>query len=660
MFWRFGGYAGVSAVDSLLDKPDVSLEEILDEPEVIQELTQKNNKLIEYLREDHILKRLMDYVTAPSLVNEDDDDGNDDTNEPSGDKTSADDDQKTEGQKEEEKEDKKTPDLLKEALDPEDLERAEGNRLRHAYIACELLASETWSILESIMLNQDHLRDFWGFLKRPPALDPLQASYFTKVNETLLDHKTEEMLAFIRSLDGAVPSILQHIDSPMIMDLLLKIISLEKIEGGQGTVDWLKSQGLIPTLLSFLSPEYPATVQTSSGDFIKAIITISANAIQNDQSCIGPNSLTRQLVSAPCVESLIKPMLQGGNPLTVGVGIIIEVIRKNNSDYDPPGINGPGTMPSTYDPIYLGTLLRMFAQHIPDFMALIRSSKHTVNDGGEVKSVERETFASPWGGKVEPLGFDRFKTCELMAELLHCSNMKFLNRPGIDEYIWHRDMERERLLREGALHIGEGYSGAEFNDSADFVNGSSMLGSGQDDAKTLEVTNASEEDGFENVSAPKDGKPQEPKPEESNKTQDSTPAVDPTSPTVTDLTEKLSDIKIDKSEESKEFTTTTTTTTGAGESTTGSVPSHPEDVPAPLFAAAKQPTEQGSGEAGEAAAEKPQEQTQAGEEQKLHPDVQVDVNGQPVVGDYLKIMFVENRVVPTILVCSPLYLFFEV
>jgi hypothetical protein len=33
----------------------------------------------------------------------------------------------------------------------------------------------------------------------------------------------------------------------------LKIISLEKAEGGQGTVDWLKSQDLIPNLLSFLS-----------------------------------------------------------------------------------------------------------------------------------------------------------------------------------------------------------------------------------------------------------------------------------------------------------------------------------------------------------------------------------------------------------------------
>lgn len=68
-------------------------------------------------------------------------------------------------------------------------------------------------------------------------MDPLQASYFTKVNETMFDRKTEEMLEFFKSLEGILPAILQHIDNPMVMDLLLKIISLEKTEGGQGIVD---------------------------------------------------------------------------------------------------------------------------------------------------------------------------------------------------------------------------------------------------------------------------------------------------------------------------------------------------------------------------------------------------------------------------------------
>lgn len=224
MFWRFGGYATISTVDTLLDKPDVSLEELLDEAELISELKQHNTKLIEYLREDHILKRLMEYVIAPPLVNEDDEDDDDAANNPDSAAQPGDD---------ESSEEKVKHDLL----DSEDLDRAEKQRSKFAYIACEILSSETWSILESIVLNEAYLRDFWDFIKRPAPLDSLQAGYFTKVNEVLFDKKTEEMLEFFKSLTGVIPSILQHVDNPMVMDLLLKIISLEKVEGGQGIVD---------------------------------------------------------------------------------------------------------------------------------------------------------------------------------------------------------------------------------------------------------------------------------------------------------------------------------------------------------------------------------------------------------------------------------------
>lgn len=217
MFWRFGGYSTISAVDTLLDKPDVSLEELLDEAELISELKQHNTKLIEYLREDHILKRLLEYVIAPPLINEDND-----ADEPEAQKGDED-----------SREEKEKHDLL----DAEDLDRAEKQRSKFAYIACEILSSETWSILESIMINEAYLRDFWDFVKRPAPLDSLQAGYFTKVNEVLFDKKTEEMLEFFKSLPDIIPSILQHVDNPMIMDLLLKTISLEKVEGGQGIVD---------------------------------------------------------------------------------------------------------------------------------------------------------------------------------------------------------------------------------------------------------------------------------------------------------------------------------------------------------------------------------------------------------------------------------------
>lgn len=465
-------------------------------------------------------------------------------------------------------------------------------------------------------------------------------------------------------------------------------------------MQWLKSQGLIPTLLAFLSPEHPASVQTSAGDFLKAIITISANATQNDQSCIGPNSLTRELVSEQRVDTLIKAMLQGGNPLTVGVGIVIEVIRKNNSDYDPETIGGPDSLPTIYDPIYLGNLLRLFAQHIPDFMNLIRSSKHTVNDDGNVKTIERGRLNSAWGAKIEPLGFDRFKTCELMAELLHCSNMGLLNEPGSDEYVRHRDAERERLSREGVFNpVREGASGIDYNDStAEFTNGSVLDSGSPEDPKPLEVTNTGEEDSFEDVSSSgilvdrekelenKEGG-QEPVAEKAsaqnalteerkeksdgNTTSAGTSAQPsgPLSPSTSGLTDKISDIKLGSDRGTSEAhsqspadtksdqptSSQSNQETAMSPETSAPMSSYPEDVPAPLFAS-KQHSEASSdtGQAGEAQAggggtETPPEQPH-GQEEQTNPYIQLDTNGQPVVGDYLKIMFVQNQVVPTILV----------
>lgn len=203
----------------------------------------------------------------------------------------------------------------------------------------------------------------------------------------------------------------------------------------------------MPQLLRFLSPEYSAVAQTSSGDFIKAIITISANASQNEQSCIGPNDLTRQLVSETCVKGLIRDMLCGGNPLTVGVGIVIEVIRKNNSDYDP-DVGGIDNIPSSRDPIYLGTLLRLFATHVPDFMSLILTQTMVVTNEDGTKTEKKRELKAAYGGTIEPLGFDRFKTCELMAELLHCSNMGLLNERGAERYVKERDRERDRIWAE--------------------------------------------------------------------------------------------------------------------------------------------------------------------------------------------------------------------
>jgi SIT4-associating protein SAP185/190 len=232
MFWRFGGYANISTIDTILDKPDFQLEDLLEESDLIQELKQHNTKLIEYLREDKVLEKLLDYVVAPSLEpvgeSEKDEKDNKDDDAP--------------GDEEKKGRLRGLPFTRPRASsmatsEDNDEDEAEKKRNRYAYVAAEVLSSDNWSIYEALMEAPTLLRSFWSFLNRPAPLDPLQASYFTKVNESLFDKKTEEMIDLLKSLDYAVPDMLRHVDCPMIMDLLLKIISLERSDSGQGIVD---------------------------------------------------------------------------------------------------------------------------------------------------------------------------------------------------------------------------------------------------------------------------------------------------------------------------------------------------------------------------------------------------------------------------------------
>ena len=529
----------------------------------------------------------------------------------------------------------------------------------------------------------------------------------------------------------------------------------------------------MPRLLAFLEKDNSPGTQTSAGDFIKAIVTISANASQNEQSCIGPNNLTRQLVSEPCIENLLSNMLRGGNPLTVGVGMIIEVIRKNNSDYDPDVGAGPDSVPSSNDPIYLGTLLRCFAKRVPDFMGLLLSPTHAIADGNSQITIKRKELGVAFGNKIEPLGFDRFKTCELMAELLHCSNMGLLNERGSEAFVRQRDEERERLKAEGALAPRIPTSAVtEFSeDSTNFANGVSPLGlsTEPEESHKLQVQNTAEDDGYEDVGNSADlvdaedikddfdekderspfdtelehsrmpnllkpGKPrldldedfvdepltsprleavdekevevleaEVPEPLEPKSPSQSEPQ--PESPTsglasgVTELavsedttmtdhdtseTPKIKQTEAPtKSEPSSHNTSADApplpyrdrhlddrhldTMSPGSESPRGISP-HPEDKPPPLFAsrvdqpsddAPKEDDEDGGrgdsqhtvetthGEEGDSS----RSVLMSGNDQSFSPQFEYDVDGQPIVGDFLKMMFVEHHVVPTILVC---------
>lgn len=224
MFWRFGGYANVSTLDSILDKPDVTIEELLDESDLIQELKQQNSKLLDFLRDENVLKRLLQYIVAPQV--DDEDETPEPEEESSGNPLNS-----FFGKK------RRSRSKSIEKVEGEEESKEEKQRMKYAYVSCEILSCDVWSVAEALLEQREAMVKFWDYLKQDAPLDPVQAGYFTKVNESLFDKKTEEALEIFRSVENVVADMLRHVDCPTVMDLLLKIISLERSEGGQGIVD---------------------------------------------------------------------------------------------------------------------------------------------------------------------------------------------------------------------------------------------------------------------------------------------------------------------------------------------------------------------------------------------------------------------------------------
>ncbi|GMF55600.1 unnamed protein product [[Candida] boidinii] len=315
---------------------------------------------------------------------------------------------------------------------------------RRAQVAAEILSVDVWSLTDAFMDKPHLLEKLWGILDKPSPLPIFSATYFMKINEHLLDMKMDEMIQFILHQPKLVERFIRHIDTPPLMDFLLKVLSTDKQDNSTGVIDILKDQDLIPSLIDYLGPEVPSSVQSAAGDFLKAFITISAN--NTDNSTIGPNELSRQLVSEPMVRKLVDMMLHGGTGLSNGVGIVIEIIRKNNSDYDFVPvlyITIESHPPTPRDPIYLGTLVKVFSEALPKFTDMLERK-------------ESKVLETPFG-QIEPLGFERFKICELIAELLHCSNMALLNDEKGEEIVRERDEVRESLIQEHKKLLNQNY-----------------------------------------------------------------------------------------------------------------------------------------------------------------------------------------------------------
>lgn len=376
------------------------------------------------------------------------------------------------------------------AMMGEDEEDNDERLRRCMHCSAEVLLTDMWMISNRIIETPIIMDKLWLVMSLPNLEESSPSvTYLVQIMDHLMDLNSIELLNYIRRQDTLVDTFLNKIEIPILMDFFLKIIQTDKADSPTGILEVLDQQDLIPKLVNILRPALNLVNedsdfisnheqlfrQTAATEFIKALVTISSNAslaVDLDTN-IGPNQLTRELASPAIVRVMIediilarlksdtKPEVYYSNKHGINncVAILIELIRKNNSDYD---LNcgtyssqlqtneGTGEVsiqvmflwlkdfeqnpPGPRDPVYLGGLLNVFSEHLDDLVHLMDIEPHvppTLNNS------------------LKFLGVTKFKISELIAELLHCSNMILLNSRKIASVVSLRD--KMRNLQENNL-----------------------------------------------------------------------------------------------------------------------------------------------------------------------------------------------------------------
>lgn len=164
-----------SPINDILDKEGgYSLEELLQEAELLQEVKSRNSRLLEFLSKPSTIAQMIMYVITPAEDDVDD-----------------------------------------------------VRRFKYPYMSSEVFCCEISDILQTFVEHEDGklLSEFFTFLDVDGVIDSHLAGYFEKVLEMLLRHTTGPVIQFLN--DGGIPTFsqfLKHVDNYSIMQLVQRIM----------------------------------------------------------------------------------------------------------------------------------------------------------------------------------------------------------------------------------------------------------------------------------------------------------------------------------------------------------------------------------------------------------------------------------------------------
>mmetsp|Transcript_18562 Transcript_18562/g.45586 ORF Transcript_18562/g.45586 Transcript_18562/m.45586 type:complete len:649 (-) Transcript_18562:1451-3397(-) len=313
MFWRLG-FAQQSPVEELLETDNFTLQQLLDEEDLIQECKQLNKKLVDFLSIPEQLEALLHYIV----------------DEP--------------------------------PADGEDKEK-----FIYPYKSSEVLATDLTPVNDCLFAHPNLVNLLLSILEREPPLGALPAGYFAKVMLSLLSRRPEETIKVIEDYK-VVPMLLKHIAANSILELLLKVVSEveesmhvkssymgsmrqeedntgfgrtqskhsdngQMEESGIGSLDidseWLHHLNLVESLIEKLAPENSPEVHANASAALCGLITSqSQSCMMSAHAASNSRRLVLRLLVAETANSLLERAFKGSpSSLEHGLTVIVELVR---------------------------------------------------------------------------------------------------------------------------------------------------------------------------------------------------------------------------------------------------------------------------------------------------------------------------------------------
>ncbi|KPJ10098.1 Serine/threonine-protein phosphatase 6 regulatory subunit 2 [Papilio machaon] len=212
MFWS-GNFIVVRELNNLLKEENVTLTQVLEADDILQECKADNKALMLFLTKSEILAELVTLITE----------------EP-----------------------------------PKNVDLA--SQYRHAHIASEVLTSQLMMLSDRLSMDAVQMNRLCDFVNKDPPLNPLLASYFSKTIEMLLEKSPKQdwylyhivclrVLDFFKSRRDFLPNLLRHISTSTIADIFKYFIRLDD-PFNKIILEWLEENQFLESLIHIVCGTY--------------------------------------------------------------------------------------------------------------------------------------------------------------------------------------------------------------------------------------------------------------------------------------------------------------------------------------------------------------------------------------------------------------------